>query len=607
MKIFNVILVVAGLAITSSGFAEYRCIPIIDENCEQQNYSTKEEAKFTEDELLNQPFPQQTAELFVSTFDDYREVVSKEIKDVDEAKKKAMQQAVNALKLEAFKEAARELNKVLDKPLSQRELNERAEKASESHGQFLEEFKLIKQEFNKRGPFSNRPTEAILSGYFKINRSSLKEFLVDAVKSTELAFKEGEILSRTAPSPTEQTYIANYKDVVGEVIDTVSDEASAQKQTIQLLLGDLKKKALREAAMDVNHALAQPMDTAEFDRAIEKATRNFQDYISDWKITEQLLEETAYAGTRDKIRLGAWFAVDKDKLRRTLVEGRAITTVSKYRTYVEAFWNVPDKEINPDVLNTVIGNIEDHFSQQGYEVVEFERIKGDLVELLNKEPVADGSSASDDLFAMDELERFEANLDLRNIDSKFVNGKRILADYADLLIGVSITSMEVRDRMVRVRITLNATLFENGEWVDLAHHDGSASAPYVQGSTDSLIFVSKRIALDAAAQLEPKARKQIALRKTKEEIREHEEREFTLTFKNADKSLFYDIRRKLGEGKDWVYKGADFKDRAVRLGYRGQIDSLADGVDSFLGNFGLNSGIPEYARGQNRIFFGGGE
>lgn len=607
MKTFNVILVVVGLAITSSGFAETNCIPFFDENCENQNYSKKEETRFTEDELLNQPFPQQSAEQFVSTFDDYRASVSKEIKDVDEAKKKAMQKALNGLKLKAFKEAASDINKALDHPLTPTELNERVEKASDSHDQFLEEFKLLKQEVDKSGAFSSRPTEVILSGYFKLRRSALKEFLVDAVKSTELVFKEDEILSRTAPSPTDQTYIASYKDVVGEVTDAISDEVSARKQTIQSLLGGLKRKALREAASDVNHALAQPMDSIEFERAIDKATRNFQDYISDWKITDQFLEETSYAGTRDKIRLGAWFAVDKDKLRRALVEGRAITTVSKYRTYVEAFWNVADKEISPEVMSTAIGNIEDHFSQNGYEVVEFERIKGDLVELLNREPVADGATTSDDLFSKDELERFEANLELRNIDSRFVNGKRILADYADLLIGVTVNTMEVSDRMVRIRVTVNATLFENGEWVKLASVDQSASAPYVRGNTETLIMVVKRVTQGAVAKLEPKTRRQIALRKTKEEIREHEEREFTLTFRDADKRLFYDIKRKLGEGRDWVYKGADFKDRAVRLGYRGQIDGLADGVDSFLGNFGLNSGVPEYARGQNRIIFGGEE
>jgi hypothetical protein len=606
MKTTRLLWFIAGIVMVSSSHGEYQCIPYVDEECDQgQTYQKREKVTFSEDVILNQPFPDQSSEHFVSTFEDYQATVSKEIEDADEAVRKAMQKAVSELKLEAFREAATEINQILEQPLTQIELGERAKKAAGIHKKFMgkEDFKLLKQEAKKSGPFSSSVQEVIVSGFFRINRAALKEFLVDAVKSSDLQIREEDVLPTTMPSSTSQTYIASFRDVSEVVTDQLRNRAEAQARTVEVLVEGLRRKALEEAAEEINHSLAQPMDLSEFNYAIDKANRNFQDYISNWKLTKQRLEETkTYSGTKEKVRLWGWFAVDKDKLRKTLVDGRAITTVSKYRTYVEAFWNVPDKAINPDLLNTVIGNVEDHFSQKGYEVVEFERIKGDLVELLNRE----GEDTSD-LFAQDELERFEANLNLRNVDNKFENGKRILADYADLLIGVSVTSMEVKERMVHVRITVNATLFENGEWVKLASEDRAARLPYVRGDTDMLIAVTRKVTQDAVALLEPKARKQIALRRTKEEIRTKEEREFTLVFRKADNRFFNDVRRKLKKGEEWVFKGADTKNKTVRLGFRGPIDNLADGVDDFLGGLGLSHGLPEYTRGQNRILFGGGE
>jgi len=193
---------------------------------------------------------------------------------------------------------------------------------------------------------------------------------------------------------------------------------------------------------------------------------------------------------------------------------------------------------------------------------------------------------------------------LRNIDSKFENGKRILADYADLLVGVTINSMEVKNRMMKVRLTVNATLFENGEWVKLASTDHTGSIPYVRGDTEGLIAIAKRVALSAAANLEKKARKQISLRKTKESIKLDEEREFTLVFNALDSSSFSALRKTVKSGSDWAYKGADPKNKIIRLGYRGQIDGLSDAVEDFLADSGVKPGIPEFTRGRNRIIFG---
>ena len=546
--------------------------------------------------LLDKPFPQQNENQFIYNFDKHKVAVSEDIEDENEAVKKAAQKAVAELKVNALRQAANEINSILAKPLSDKELDLRVEKAASIQANFIDEFKLLEQETDSTQMLfaMSRPKHVILTGYFKVNRAALKSFMVDTVKTVITSVSEEDILSTSVPSSTDATFIASFNNVTKRV----PDDAVDHKATMTKLVNELKLKALNEAADEVNHALAQPMDFDEFNRAIKKANKNFLNYISDWKLTDQAVEQRkTYSGTIESVRLSGWFAVNKTKLRRALVEDRAITTVAKYRTYVEAFWNVEDKDVNPEVMSVVIGNIEDQFSQSGYEVVEFERIKGDLVELLNKDEVSG-------IYSSNELERFNANLALRNIDSKFENGKRILADYADLLIGVTINSMEVKNRMMKVRLTVNATLFENGEWMKLASTDQTGSIPYVRGDTESLIAVAKRVALSAAADLEKKARKQISLRKTKESIKLDEEREFTLVFNAVDAESFGTLRKVLKGGANWAYKGADPKNKIIRLGYRGQIDGLSDAVEDFLADSGVKPGVPEFTRGRNRIIFG---
>jgi len=550
----------------------------------------------TEESLLDKPFPQQNQTQYIYNFEDYKAKVSEDIDDENEAIKNAAQKAVATLKINAIRKTAEEINSILEKPLSGNELELRVEKAASINADFVDEFKLIKQETDSKQMLfaTSRPDNVILTGYFKINRAALKSFIVDTVKTVEISINESDVLSTSVPSSTGKTYIASFNNVTKRV----PDNAVSNEETVTKLVNELKLKALNEAADDINHALSQPMNFDEFNKAIRKANKNFQKYISDWKLTNKVVDQSKnYLGTIESVRLSGWFAVDKDKLRKALIEGRAITTVAKYRTYVEAFWNVDDKDASPELMQVVISNIEDSFSQNGYEVVEFERIKGDLVKLLNKDEVSG-------IYSSDELERFNANLELRNIDSKFENGKRILADYADLLIGVTINSMEVVNQMMNVRLTVDATLFENGEWVKLASSDKTGSIPYIRGNTESLISIAKRVALHTAEDLEKKARAQISLRKTKENIKLGEEREFTISFNKLDSSTFSKVRKEIKNSSDWKYKGADHKSKNIRLDYRGSVDSLSDSVEDMLNKSGINAGSAEFISGSNRIIFG---
>ena len=158
--------------------------------------------------------------------------------------------------------------------------------------------------------------------------------------------------------------------------------------------------------------------------------------------------------------------------------------------------------------------------------------------------------------------------------------------------------------MVYVRVATDATLFERGKWVTLAHSEQTGAIPFVRGSTDTLTEVSRRAVTKMSAELEPKIRKKLALRKSVEEIATGEVRDFVLVFKDMDSARFAEAKGLLMSGNKWEYKGADFPARKVHLGYVGRIDSLADSVAIYLEGAKLNPGVPEYSTRGNRIVFG---
>jgi len=390
--------------------------------------------------------------------------------------------------------------------------------------------------------------------------------------------------------------VALYRDEVAVVKDNVGDNKEARLKAVQVLVEGLKLRAMHEAAEEINHALDQPMDSKEFARSVEKASREYTRYIRDWRIIRQEIDTR---GSGERIKLSVYFVIDKVLLRKALVGGRAIIPVARYRTYVELYWNVPDKEISPEVIDIVLENVEDYLAKTGYEVVQFEQIKGKLVKLLRAE-----KSATGELFSQNELARFKANLDLRNIDQKFVNGKQILADYADLLFGVTINTVEVtKDKMLRVRLTINATLFERGKWVSMATADRSAMIPFVRGSTDNLIVVAKHATQGAISDLEPKVRRKLARRKAIGDVNALAIRDFALVFQQMDRDEFAATTRRLRESDRWKYNGADAQTRTIRLGYAGQIDNLADHVETYLEEAGIYVGAPDYSETNNHIMF----
>jgi hypothetical protein len=386
------------------------------------------------------------------------------------------------------------------------------------------------------------------------------------------------------------------------VPDQVLDRDVARQKALVAAVDQFRKKALNEAAAYINQRLSQPVDNAKMGEVIAAAAANHSLYLKPikWIGNPLVVTRGTYSTEPETLRMSAFLEVDQNALQQKLIADRAITLVGKYRTYVELFWNVPDKEVHPEVVATVVETIEDKLRQDGYEVVEFERIKGDLVALLES---SEGKDA--DLYATDELQRFKANLALRNIDNRFENGKRILAEYADLLVGATINAIDVKSGELSIRTTVNATYFSQGEWHKLASASAVMSAPHIRGSTENLLDVAIQSTAKAVTDLKPRLKRQLGLRKDREKLLINQAREFSLYFGTADKDSFVEITRHLRQASKWQYKSADFKTRTVFITFAGAIDNLSDLIQLYLEGAGLKISVGEYSSGSNRIVFDG--
>ena len=531
----------------------------------------------------------------VTSFRNYIVKVPDDVKDKEAARRRAAQDTIEVLKKIAFNNAAADLRDQLQ-PRDTIAFARAVKKASENYQRYVTDFKWFeKPQVISRG-FG--PESLRLNVYFEVNKAAIKEFIVPPETQQEIQLPEIAVLRLDIPASDENTHVSVFRNQIAKVPDDVKDRDAARLRAAQDAIEALKKIAFDQAANDIKLQLGQPTDSDSFDRAVKKASENYQRYVTDFKWFEKPQVISRGFGP-ESLRLNVYFEINRAALQDALIQDQGITTVDTYNAYVEIFWNVPDKDVHPEVIATVVANFEDQLRQKGYEVVEFENIQGDLVALLKSE-----GGDVDDLYSADELKRFKANLDLRNIDAKFENGKRILADYADLLFGVTINTIEVKNNELTVRLTTDATLIERGDWLKLASSDQSKTVPHT-GSTDNLIEASKSIVIRLAADLEPKVRKQLAQRKQRTETRKVTEREFSLIFKGVDKNHFSRITRKLSQSSKWEVLDADYGERTIWVTYKGKILDLAGRVEDFLEGAELSHGIGETGGGNDRIVFGG--
>ncbi len=542
---------------------------------------------------------------YVARYTDQQFPITKTDAD-DEAKwKPGFQKAIFALAKQAFTEVVVAVNKGLRYPQQKPAINqliaEYTAQGQDKYQLITTNYEILKKEVWPKGSLRPRNTKDTLklSVYFYFDREKIKDLVIPPERTVALDVDDSTV-AQSAPSGSSAVFVGVYKDYKIEVPQGLESKKEARQVALDKVRKSFRKDALEQAAADISKRLAQPINEQAMAKALSAASKDESAYIGEsrWIGQPMVVTRGTYSTTPETLRLSAYVTVNRDALQNLLIEDRVITIVGKYRTYVELFWNVPDKDINPEVVQTLIATVEDDLRTEGYEVVEFERIKGDLVTLLKN-----STEGEEELYSEDELVRFKANLALRNIDSRFENGKRILADYADLVFGVTINTIEVIGNQTNVRVTIDATYFSQGEWMKLASSDSAIKMPYVEGSQDHLISTVKRAAGNALAGVKPKVQSQLALRTDREELNVTQDREFTVVFKSSTKEHFGKIKKRLSQGSKWGYKRADFKSRSVYVSFKGNIDSLSDMVQMYLEGAGLDPGMGEYSSGVNRILF----
>ena len=571
--------------------------------------------------------PLSSAVTLVIPFELEEVTVPQDIEDREMARRQAYTQKIETLARHALKSALSRVNADLPDSKSIQELDSLITAIGSDYRNYTLNREITHQAIKRRGSETNAEETLQLTMYFYFDRLQMKDLIQPSERAVTVELDTDDLLRMDIPASDNETYVAVFRDHEVEVPSDVQDKNAARKRAARDAVEALKLKAFNEAALDINHQLAQPMDLGEFERAVEKTAANFRHYVIDFKWIDdpQVITRGDYSTAPESLRLSLYFQVDRKALRKALVSERAITLVARYRTFVELYWNVPGKfeDFPPEMIKettaTVLENIEDFFSQKDYEIVEFENIRGELMKLLMEQEA--GGISEDDLYSQDEHTRLQSNLALRSIsnwssegvswkaqqgsESQFEFGKRILADYADLLIGATINSIEPSSdgRQVTLRLTVNATLFERGEWVKLASVDAARSIPYEPGSVNLIIEGGKLLAEQLAAELEPRIKHKLARRKAAEEVLTGTEQVFIVVFKGASKQQFAEIKSRLADSNRWEYKSTDVRKRTARIAFEGSIDNFADRLEMFLSGAGLNVGLPEYVSSQRRIIF----
>ena len=572
--------------------------------------------------------PLSSAVTLVVPFELEEVAIPQDVEDREMARRQTYIKSIQDLAQKALVEALSRVDADLDSPAGAEKLDKLIKSIGSDYRNYTLNREVTHQAIKRRGSETNAEETLQLTMYFYFDRLQIKDLIQPGERAVTVELDTDDLLRMDIPASDNETYVAVFRDHEVEVPSDVQDKNAARKRAARDAVEALKLEAFNKAALDINHQLAQPMDPGEFERAIAKTAANFRHYVIDFKWIDdpQVITRGDYSTAPESLRLNLYFQVDRKALRKALVSERAITLVARYRTFVELYWNVPGKfedfppEMIKETTSTILENIEDYFSQKDYEIVEFENIQGELIKLL-MEHEAEGIS-EDDLYSQDEHTRLQSNLALRNISSwnpdsklswkaqegsqsQFEFGKRILADYADLLIGVTINSIEPSSdgRQVTLRLTVNATLFERGEWVKLASADAARSIPYEPGSVNLIIEGGKLLAQQLAAELEPRIKHKLARRKAAEEVLTGTEQVFIVVFKGASKQQFAKIKSRLADSSRWEYKSTDVRKRTARIAFEGSIDKFADRLEMFLSGAGLNVGLPEYVSSQRRIIF----
>ena len=517
-------------------------------------------------------------------------------------------QAISKLSKGAFGEAIKEANKDIHPPRTPEEIQAIIDNIGDLR-RYTQKYAIKYSAIAGHG----KESKLVLTVYFYFNRLEIKDLVQPAERSQTVKIDLGSVLGTDIPSGDDSTYVAVFRDHDEDVESDVQDKDSARKKAVRLGVEKLKQLAFEQAAKDLRGSLPQ-MEDDEYERAVEKANRNYVDFIKDYKWIDdpKTVARSGNTTAPEGVRLNIYFVVDLDALKKALLSGSLMAEVVKLKTYVELYWNIPPTELEDagydpafleEMTATVIQNVEDQFSRTGYRILEFEKIQGDLEALMLE---AKTKGLDDDAGAKDEYSRLMLNLELRNLSqSKFKAGKRLLSENSDLLIGVAINAIELSQdfKKVTVRLTVDATLFEREsteEWVKLASSDSHRTIPF-RGDLSPIIEVGKLLSGTVVTDLLPKIRQKLVKRAATEDIVLKGEQTYIVAFPGTSNKVFKGIKKLIKEESEWERKKASTKKRELSYLYTGGIENFVEELEELLEDNDYEIRSASHKTGDNRV------
>lgn len=381
---------------------------------------------------------------------------------------------------------------------------------------------------------------------------------------------------------------------------TVKGEAKFKRGKEAKVLSDMKEQKSKEAVQRVLDKIMK--DTSKDELKINHSEisseimENYRHYVEGIKTVDTDTEKKFFR--KSILKKEFEITILKDKIRKELLQSSMVLgDLMKYDIYVELYWAAKDHDLDPEVIDISKENVKKILINQGFGLVDFSAVRDRILKL----KLAD----RDDLSQIDveQLDEFEENLAITQV-SRYERGIAILADYVQVLVGVTIRNVEIINDMANIDMALEAYLIEGGKRREIAKVDEHNSAPYVSGSKQLLLILAEETAQKGAKDLALQMRTYL-LKKSKTEnfITEKTARRWRVIFPGSSQDEFYKMKRTIKDSQQWDFKGADTAELTIEVEYVGLIDDLADQLYDTLKGGGFSVSAPEYTNNRNTIAF----
>lgn len=383
-------------------------------------------------------------------------------------------------------------------------------------------------------------------------------------------------------------------------IITVASETEFKKGKQADATIELEVNKSKEAVQKVLDKIINTSSKGELKTNIDEVTNeimaNYRHYVKEIKVLKTAIEKKGFR--RSALKNEYEITIFKDKIRKELLQtSMVLGDLMKYDIYVELYWAAKDHDLDPEVIDISKENVKKILINQGFSLIDFSAVRDRILKL----KMADRDDLSE--IDVEQLDEFEKNLAITQI-SRYEKGLAILADYAQVLVGVTIRNIEVVNDMVNIDLALEAYLIEGGKRREIAKVDEHNTAPHVAGSKQLLLILTEETAQKGAKDLALQMRTYL-LKKSKTEsfVTEKTSRRRRINFPDASSDEFYNMKRAIKDNEQWEFKSADTADLTIEVEYVGLIDNLADQLYDVLKSGGFAVGTPEYTNSRNTVTF----